>query len=257
MRKFIALASLLTYLATTIAIFSPMAFAVEYTNSLEDQTGDLKMCSFGTKISFQSEAQYIEFLQYDKNSSIEFEEELGASYGNEGNECGKPNSVTKFLEKGDCTAEGKVITEISEVIGTDTATADGENEIKTVYKGACCMVAVGDECKETRNIYTTGETGYNDCDAAAVGCNKRQWIIGTSGTGILKVYVKQLYRWGAVTVGFIAVVSIVVSGIQISISGVSGDITSAKNRIMQAIMGLVLLFLSGIILYTINPGFFS
>jgi bacteriorhodopsin len=82
-------------------------------------------------------------------------------------------------------------------------------------------------------------------------------VIGTSGAGIIKVYVKQIYRWAAMTVGTVAVVTMVISGIQISMSGVSGDISSAKTKMMSALAGLVLLFLSGLILYTINPTFFS
>jgi type IV secretory pathway VirB2 component (pilin) len=56
----------------------------------------------------------------------------------------------------------------------------------------------------------------------------------------------------------IAVLIIVISGIQISAAG--GDqttVTNAKNRIVQSLGGLVILFLSAIILYTINPTFFT
>ena len=238
MRKLLALVTLFAYLAMT-----PMAFAEETSIYVGH------MCPLKSM-----------FL----NNPVLLEEHLAASY-KESN-CGEKNSATSYLEKGDCTAEGKVITEISEVIGSDTeVVGDGteenpDNKIITVYKGTCCLSEEKDEsgnmigCTDVRSLYTKS---YEDCTKYLLSCEKRQWIIGVSGAGILKVYVKQLYRWGAVTVGFIAVVTIIVSGIQISISGVSGDITSAKNRILQAIAGLVLLFLSGIILYTINPTFFS
>ena len=68
---------------------------------------------------------------------------------------------------------------------------------------------------------------------------------------------EQIFTWGALTVGSIAVMTIVLNGVRIQMSGVSGDITEAKNKIFQAIAGIVLLFLSGLILYTINPGFFT
>ena len=56
----------------------------------------------------------------------------------------------------------------------------------------------------------------------------------------------------------IAVLIMVISGIQISAA--AGDqqaVTNAKNRIVQSLGGLALLFLSGIVLYTINPTFFT
>ena len=59
-------------------------------------------------------------------------------------------------------------------------------------------------------------------------------------------------------VGIIAVLIIVISGIQISMDQGGGEsVTSAKNRIMQSLAGLVILFLSALILYTINPTFFK
>ena len=58
--------------------------------------------------------------------------------------------------------------------------------------------------------------------------------------------------------GIIAVLVIVVSGIQISIDQGSGEgVTAAKNRITQSLAGLVILFLSALILYSINPTFFT
>ena len=49
----------------------------------------------------------------------------------------------------------------------------------------------------------------------------------------------------------------VYSGIEISMAAEdSAKVDAAKARIMQSIAGLVLLFLSGLVLYTINPSFF-
>lgn len=92
---------------------------------------------------------------------------------------------------------------------------------------------------------------------ALVTCKPIQIILGTSGFDILYTYIGFIYRWGAGAAGIIAVLIIVVSGIQISASG--GDqqaVTSAKTRILTSIGGLALLFLSAILLYTINPTFF-
>jgi hypothetical protein len=89
-------------------------------------------------------------------------------------------------------------------------------------------------------------------------CSIVQVIIGQSGTAILKTYIAIIYRWAAGIVGIIAVLVIVISGIQISADQGSGEnLSSAKTRIGQAIAGLVILFLSSLILYTINPTFFN
>jgi len=67
-----------------------------------------------------------------------------------------------------------------------------------------------------------------------------------------------IYTWAAGFVGLIAVGVIMISSIQISLSG--GDsqaVTNSKDRIVKSLAGLAVLFLSGLILYTINPNFFT
>lgn len=186
----------------------------------------------------------------------DFYSNLEDSY--EAEHCGAENIYTDALEKGDCTAAGKIITEIAEPVGP--AVTLGDDKVINVYTGICCLAAYqgADEsdsyCSETRTVYYYT---YDDCEDSAAYCERRQWLISSTGAGLIKTYAKQMYIFGAGIGGFIAVVIIVASGIQISVSGVTGDITSAKDRIIQAITGLVLLFLSGLILYTINPTFFG
>lgn len=178
--------------------------------------------------------------------------------------CGEINLFTTSLEMADCAAEGKVVSEISESFAGDTKLGD-EARVVTVYKSSCCMIVkehikvvneqevITYECVDLRSVYYDDPSHCSDDEA----CQKRQWIIGDSGASIIKIYVKQIYIWAAGTIGFISVIIIVVNGIRISVSGASGDITQAKERILQSISGLVLLFLSGLLLYTINPTFFS
>lgn len=229
---------------------SPLALADGVTPEEEANKNTLNLCTLHQE--FDSEAD-------EDGDRLKFLLDIAdlaqtESYG-EAN-CGTINPGTGFVEKGDCTAEGKVITEISEVFGPDIEEDSEGNEITTVYKGVCCLItdSTGGQCLESRSIYTKD---FNSCKDNASFCERRQWIIGTSGIGIVKIYVKQLYIYGAGVIGFISVVTMVISGIQIQVSGVSGDITSAKERIFKALGGLVLLFMSGLILYTINPTFFS
>lgn len=194
-----------------------------------------------------------------------FDSELADAYQSSSVSCGDPNDHTGFLEKGDCTAEGLVVTEITEVLAPDV-TLDENTKIITVYSGLCCLAGEVKDgevvtCDDVRTIYTTddesGTGGYDKCTTSAVNCEKRQWVIGGSGIGIVKLMVKQIFTFGALAVGSIAVGTIVFQGIKISVSGVSGDISESKNKILQAIAGIVLLFLSGLLLYTINPEFFG
>jgi hypothetical protein len=96
-----------------------------------------------------------------------------------------------------------------------------------------------------------GDLGEN------VSCQRIQVIEADSGVNLLNQYVGMIYFWAAGTIGIIAVLTIVISGVQImTAGGDSGKIDPAKTRIVQALFGLVILFLSGLILYTVNPTFF-
>ncbi len=179
--------------------------------------------------------------------------------------CGELNPSTGMLEKSDC--KGKVLTEITEVVTDAKPNVPGEtgDKIITVYQGLCCLSpsADGSTCYETRNYYT--ET-FDQCRDMASGsgsttnspnCLLRQWLIAETGMGLLKLYVKQIFTFGSFAVGAIAVATIILNGVRISVAGVSGDISEAKQKITQALSGIVLLFLSALILYTINPDFFG
>lgn len=89
-------------------------------------------------------------------------------------------------------------------------------------------------------------------------CEEIMVIFSKGGTSLIEGYISTIYKWAASVVGIIAVIVIIISGIQIAASG--GDsqpIEEAKNRIIKSLSGLAVLFLSGLILYTINPTFFT
>ncbi|MBU2524636.1 pilin [Patescibacteria group bacterium] len=82
-------------------------------------------------------------------------------------------------------------------------------------------------------------------------------VIGAkSGIGLLKAYLALIYRYAAILVGVAAVLMIIISGIQIAVGGEEA-VTKAKERLVNAIIGIAVLFLSGAILYIINPNFFT
>jgi hypothetical protein len=118
-----------------------------------------------------------------------------------------------------------------------------------------CISYVNKEgfCSKQASSYVSGNS-----KEASLNCSPVQMFLSTSGTDMLFIYISAIYQWAAGILGVIAVLIIVISGIQISAAG--GDqttVTNAKNRIVQSLGGLVILFLSAIILYTINPTFFT
>ncbi len=68
-------------------------------------------------------------------------------------------------------------------------------------------------------------------------------------------YASALYRFGFLICGLVAVFFLIAGGIQWTLSaGDSGRVEQAKEYISGSIMGMVILFSSYLILYTINPG---
>ena len=83
-------------------------------------------------------------------------------------------------------------------------------------------------------------------------------ILAKGGTSFIEAYIGLIYRWAAGLVGLIAVAVIIISSIQISFAGGETEaVNKAKGRIIKSIAGIAVLFLSGLILYTTNPTFFT
>ncbi|MDD5179511.1 MAG: pilin, partial [Candidatus Gracilibacteria bacterium] len=88
--------------------------------------------------------------------------------------------------------------------------------------------------------------------------NWYQVIRGSDGIDILTTYTTLIYRWLAGFIGIAAVLLIVIGGIMISSAGANQEgMESGKKLITSALAGLTLLFVSSLILYTVNPDFFS
>ncbi|MFC1655773.1 hypothetical protein ACFL3C_02805 [Patescibacteria group bacterium] len=100
------------------------------------------------------------------------------------------------------------------------------------------------------------QTKCEAISASDFDCQRIQVLRADSGAELVYSYVGMIYKWAAGTIGIISVFTIVYSGIGIMASGEGGSMDKHKTRIMQSLLGLVILFLSGIILYTINPTFF-
>jgi hypothetical protein len=88
-------------------------------------------------------------------------------------------------------------------------------------------------------------------------CEPIMVYVSQAGTELLYYYMGQIYKYMATLGGLIAVLALIVAGIMRSTAGDNTtQITEANKIITKCISGLVVLFLSAIILYTINPNFF-
>lgn len=112
------------------------------------------------------------------------------------------------------------------------------------------------ECSQ-KGIDLENNYKYNTNPQIIFNCDPVQVLLAKGGTSLLEGYLQTIYSYAASLAGLIAVSIIVVSGIQIATSGGdSGTIDEAKKRIIKSFAGMAILFLSGLILYTINPNFF-
>ena len=167
---------------------------------------------------------------------------------------------------------GYVITTMEEPLNIDPSGETGKDDYVTrrCFRNSFQYYSPGDKQTHTAPILATS------CSATAqklftdnnpdgkpnkyqvkYSCKEVEVILTKGGSSAIYGYVSMLYRWGASLVGIIAVTVIIISGIQISASGGDSEaVGSAKKRIIQSIVGILVLFLSSLILYTINPTFF-
>ncbi|MDA1061234.1 MAG: pilin [bacterium] len=175
-------------------------------------------------------------------------------------------------KEGTGTDDGFIVTIIEEPLGTQDDENDPNFKSRTCYRHTLQWTLPGSNKLETASEFSryskatdTGQPCYTNLPDyedvenynAKYSCSIVQVLLSKGGTHLLYGYIGMIYQWGASMVGIIAVLIIVLSGIQISAAG--GDqeaVTSAKKRILQSLAGIAVLFLSGLILYTINPTFF-
>ncbi len=169
----------------------------------------------------------------------------------------EPFSYNQFIEENVTLDNFEVATarivELSEPL-PGTTVSSGDAVLINAYKGTCCTKYKGNQCINSANVYYNSSS---ECESAFnTRCSPVQIMVSTTGIGLLKFYVLQLYIWAASVVGIVAVLVIVFSGIQIAASAGEDQVGNARTRIVQSLAGIAILFLSALILYTINPTFF-
>lgn len=148
--------------------------------------------------------------------------------------------------------KGFIITVLEETIGAEEPLIEGSVGIFNCMRVTETIPdATGKEAK------TSKYASLGSCPSGGI-CQRVQVIVAESGISLLFGYLGLIYRWSAGVIGIVSVAYITWGGIQISISGGdSSAIEEGKRKILQSLAGLALLFMSAIILYTINPNFFT
>lgn len=150
-----------------------------------------------------------------------------------------------------------IVTVIEEAIGSPTTATSiqGDTTVMNCFRKTDCTMVD----KNGEPVQQCTPTYESECTAgAATICQRVQVYIAKSGAGLLYAYIGQIYRWAALIIGSVCVLFMVIGGIEIATAGDNSEnINKAKERIIQSIAGLVLLFMSAAILYTINPNFFT
>lgn len=88
-------------------------------------------------------------------------------------------------------------------------------------------------------------------------CEPVMVYVANAGNNLLYYYIGKVYRYAATLGGTLAVLIMIVAGVMYATAGDSDRTGKAKDIITKCLSGLALLFLSAIILYTINPNFFT
>lgn len=144
-----------------------------------------------------------------------------------------------------------VVTINEEEIGSDEKV--GEMQALYCFRQTDCTKEKG--CNSLFVASCTPKTTDNDNYTA---CQRVQVLYAPTGADLLYGYIGLIYRYAAGTIGIVSVLFLVWGGVMIATAGDNtGRIEEAKQKIYQSIAGLILLFLSAAILYTINPNFFT
>ncbi len=125
--------------------------------------------------------------------------------------------------------------------GTATAPTTKAATTETKSKDNGCTPTIGHYCVHIDTFKEGGED-----------------IKGSTGVELLTNYIGVIYKIAASIIGLICVLVIVISSLQITAGGMAPEgVNQAKDRILQAIFSMVLLFSSALILRTINSNFFT
>lgn len=164
-----------------------------------------------------------------------------------------------------------IISILEENIGTDSKfSKDDQTRIINCFRETKCIAAPSkvdltnaspEQIERELSKKTCTSTYVDTCTPIENGesyCDRVQAIISLSGLSMLFSYIALIYKWAAGIVGVVSVMFMIYGSLMLMTAGDSTEnVDKAKAKIIQSMAGLALLFLSAIILYTINPTFFT
>ena len=119
-----------------------------------------------------------------------------------------------------------------------------------LLEGVPCSSLEGGDCIVDQNCAYGGIETIN-------GMRVCKAVISPTGIAAFMSFIAMIYRYASWAIGILAVLVIIIGGIMMSIGGANQEsVTKGKKLIFQAIGGVILFFLIGVILHTINPNFF-
>lgn len=187
----------------------------------------------------------------------------------------KKDKVAKEKPDADCKNDNGQTVKCGELLKNIEKQIEEKNEAikstqKTIEEAEETIAKTKEQIKEAKEQLAQYQCEYQNangdikyrsegyCVQLNTPIGKTVSIRGKNGLDLFAQYVGIIYRYAASIIGIIAVLVIVVSGVQISLAGFNSELSSsAKTRIMQALASLILLFLIGLILKTVNPTFFN
>lgn len=152
------------------------------------------------------------------------------------------------------STNGDLQTERDAIVTANNTAAAGDSKVAIAIDS--CRINYVDKCVPQNRFVR--EVAMADPLPSIVSCSTVQLLFAESGVDLIKQYVGLIYRWAAGIIGVLSVLVIMVNGIMISFAGGDdGKVSEAKGRIIQSLTALAILFTAGIILYTINPNYFT
>lgn len=161
---------------------------------------------------------------------------------------------------------GYIITILEEAFETQTSNSDPNYQTRICYRNNYQVknLKTGKINNIPKLLTTCSPTAKRIADTKSqgdieirFGCKEVLVILSKGGTTMIYGYIGMIYRWAARLVGLIAVLVIVLSGMQLAAAGGDSEaVNSAKKRIIQSLAGIAILFLSSLILNTVNPTFY-
>ena len=120
-----------------------------------------------------------------------------------------------------------------------------------------CTVTYEPTCTGTPTPDNELNTKMGDPNSDYTICENVQVLIADGGTDMLFKYIGLIYRYMVGLGSILAVLMIIIAGILRAAAGDNSEMLAKSKKMMtQTIIGLIILLLSAVILYTINPNFF-